>query len=155
MNIYYVTNELGYWVNPIHAYRQNWFTSKEDAENRKETFENWFIFNNSEYTVHSIDIPIDTEEHKVEYYSNTISKTILENTTSNIDAKILMLECEIEYADIDTLIYYFNKRFENVTMRDLPPAVNANSLKEFVLDFVLPYEQAYFNNMIDDFFGTK
>lgn len=155
MNIYYVTNELGYWVNPIHAYRQNWFTKKEDAEERKETFENWFIFNNSKYTVHSIDIPIDTEEHKVEYYSNTISKTILENTTSNLDAKILMLESGIEYADIDMLIYYFNKRFENVIMRDLPPAVNANSLKELVLDFVLPYEQAYFNNMIDNFFGIK
>jgi hypothetical protein len=159
MKIYYITNQLGYWVNPVHAYRRNWFTKKEDAETRKETFENWFIFNNTKYTIQEIDVTIDTTKHDVDYYSDVIIKAILENTTSNFKAKELMLESGIEYADIDKIIYYFNCQFENVDTSSIRnyqrPIVTADTLKEFMLIFLLPYEQAYFNNLVDDFFGTK
>lgn len=159
MKIYYITDQLGYWANPLHSYRKNWFTKKEEADDRKYTFEHYYIFNNTKYTVHSIDIPIDTKEYEVEYYSSAISKAILENTTSNIKAKELMLTSGIEYADIDKIIYYYNRRSKYIEpdgiLNDLRPVVTADKLKKFIVDFIQPYEQAYFNNMIDDFFGTK
>ena len=70
-----------------------------------------------------------------------------------------MLTSGIEYADIDKIIYYYNRRSKYIEpdgiLNDLRPVVTADKLKKFIVDFIQPYEQAYFNNMIDDFFGTK
>lgn len=159
MNIYYVTDQLGYWINPLHSYFRNWFINKDDAENRKYTFEHLFIFNNTKYTVQTLDVPVEIEENKEYLHSEIVTKLILENTTSNAKAKMLMLESGVEYADIDKILYYFNRRNENLDTSHIPnfkPKIaTADNLKEFIVDMIQTYEQAYFNNLIDDFFGVR
>lgn len=155
--IYYIIDETGYWIDPTHRYKRNWFTDKREAEERIESFKKIYLFTKCEYYIRTVTFKYPDGYRDIDAHDNEIANLIIANTNSGAEAQEILESHPEHYLGVDNLINDFKRRCRAINTNGDPsvkiPAVTPAKLKEFMMSNVQPYEQAHFNKAIDKYFG--
>lgn len=155
--IYYIIDEAGYWIDPTHRYKRNWFTNKYEAKERIESFKRIFLFTKSEYYIREVISEKLARNVSIDVCENEIVNLIIAKTNSGLEAQKILENHPEHYLDVDTLINEFKRQCRMINTNASPsvkiPSVSPAKLKEFIISNVQPYEQAHFNKAIDKYFG--
>lgn len=157
--IYYVVDYAHCWIDPAHHFKQNWFTSRDEAEERINAFNKLYPFTNNRYDIRTVDycnkvVESLMDTHIMDTYNKEISDLILRDTKSGIEAKDILEDNPEHYKDVDAIIYNFKQYYRGIKDPSVKiPTVTPDVLKEFIVPNVQPYELAHFYRAIDNYFS--